>query len=1368
MEINSYINVEISDGKSEQNAAKIKSNLDAINEKQKKVKTSTKQSKDEIEGFGRSTEKQTDRAKQGFRTLGDQVDRANQKIKRSATDSLKSLVAYSAGAVSAVAAIREMVKAYSEFETGLLGVAKTTGLAGKDLDDFAKRIETISTQIPVSTNELLELAQAAGQMGVKGKANLEAFSVTVAKLGRTSDLAGEEAAKALARILNVTGENINSIGTLGSVIVALGNNIAATESEIAHMTNEVARSTSVFGVTSAEAAALGGAMSAIGVQAQLGGSSLGRSMVAIQEAIAGGEASVNEFASALGLSGAALQEAFQRDKIEGLMMFLEGVESQGLNAVSALDAIGLGGQFTAKSIVPLANNLDILRETLALANAEVENATALDAEFAAVLGSFDNQLQIFKNNIEDSARAMAREFMPAVTDMIRGLNEMNWDPVVSGAKTLATIIGSGGALYAASVALPPLFAAASTAAGALAANIGLVTWSAKSGVPIWNIMNTSFAGTSVAADLAAKKITLLNVAVKGLFAGFVGFQIGTWLSDNFEEARVAGIAFVGAMMNGYERLKFAGNVLWETFSSGFGAATLHIRRGYQDLLNIMAKGLDALGADQLAAGYRTFADSIDVTSGSADGLRDTIDRLTREMDANIDANNQLVDDMIAYEATSGHAASTTNVLATEVEEAGDALSNLTDETEEATSGLTEYEKSVSDLVSSLSEEIATLGLSGRELEIYNAEKVLAVGNNEEHREAVLAIINALYDEKDAIDEATESQKEGERAAKEIAKANERAAEEIRDQWLKTRDAISDMFVDSLLNGENFFDSMAKSFEKMLAKMVGDLLASNILNMFGFGGGSFGVTMPGGIGGGVAGGIGSSVTSSIISGSFGGGAGFAGGLSGMFGSAGLSGFAQGLFGFGQGAAGFMGPMTGSAMAGSQLAALATGPVGIAIAAAAALKGIHDKTSDPDGFKREIEGFLGAPTPGAPTANQFSVEAFDSGFTPIGFSEANRQRAEQIIEQFRFVDSTLVELIEAAGGTINMSKATLGGFGVDGTGSGTLFGGSQKLTDSQLGSQLDSYARQVLAHASGIENVQGNSFQEIVDNLGVQVDKHEVELGIQEAQDEKLKKVIDHLDRSNELIRNGNGDLIDTSGRVVATNDYIGQLLETMPQDLAAAIESYETRAANRAEIQAQRDSSKRSSASVSALTSAVNSVLSPDKGVIPTNLEDAKKSGVDLRGTHFVDGELVSGQRSFAEDARQKRVSDNLLMSQFGYSFSTGTWDESKGGHSAYWTEKQILNGLRVREPEMQMMDNPVLARRGTGIIRSDNTPAMLHEGEQVLNRDQVAANRQLSDRMASLESKIGYQLGLSNLYLRKLAKINEQWEDDGLPKTRTV
>lgn len=285
---------------------------------------------------------------------------------------------------------------------------------------------------------------------------------------------------------------------------------------------------------------------------------------------------------------------------------------------------------------------------------------------------------------------------------------------------------------------------------------------------------------------------------------------------------------------------------------------------------------------------------------------------------------------------------------------------------------------------------------------------------------------------------------------------------------------------TLIDGESdigdFFDTVAKGFVRMVAEMASADLTSMI---FGGTGGNLSGLISGGV-------------SATAGGS---------GISGLVGGAGLSGLASsaaqfigGLTGTGVGAgSAIVGAPTAATAAGMNAAAFA-GPAAIAAAALIAGKVIHDKTNDPDGFHRGMAGFLGAPTPGAPSGSQFGVTAFTSGFRPVGFADgpASRQEAQRLIEEFRFVDSTITDLVRGLGGAIDLSKATLGGFGLDGSGSGTFFGRSQRTTDSQFAQQLDSFAWQLGQHVSGLDEDimnainQATTFQQLVDALKANTD------------------------------------------------------------------------------------------------------------------------------------------------------------------------------------------------------------------------------------------------------------------------------------------
>jgi len=101
----------------------------------------------------------------------------------------------------------------------------------------------------------------------------------------------------------------------------------------------------------------------------------------------------------------------------------------------------------------------------------------------------------------------------------------------------------------------------------------------------------------------------------------------------------------------------------------------------------------------------------------------------------------------------------------------------------------------------------------------------------------------------------------------------------------------------------------------------------------------------------------------------------------------------------------------------------------------------------------------------------VSPFESGFQPTGFARREDQgSAQAVIDSFRAVDAQLTNAIRAAGGSVNMSAATLAGYSETGQGAGVFMGlATEKgkgTTSVPIEQQLTQYARDVLRHAHGL--------------------------------------------------------------------------------------------------------------------------------------------------------------------------------------------------------------------------------------------------------------------------------------------------------------
>ena len=279
-----------------------------------------------------------------------------------------------------------------DFDNGIKNVAKTTGMAGADLSMFGDAVVELSMKLKVvDTTKLLEYATAAGQLGVKGRQDILDFAEAMAMLETASDIRGEDGSASIARMLTLVDGGVQNVKAFGDEIVNLGNNFAATEAEILDNATQISQNVGIYRIGRQEVLAFATATKAVGLEAELVGSTFSRTLGQFEKVLRSGKG-VADLLKVVGGNQADLERKF-RDNASGVFVDyvrgLNNIHKSGGSVNEALERTGIIAVRDQRVIASLASNgFDVL--TAALDNVKDANG-AMQAEFENGASKLANQ-----------------------------------------------------------------------------------------------------------------------------------------------------------------------------------------------------------------------------------------------------------------------------------------------------------------------------------------------------------------------------------------------------------------------------------------------------------------------------------------------------------------------------------------------------------------------------------------------------------------------------------------------------------------------------------------------------------------------------------------------------------------------------------------------------------------------------------------------------------------------------------------------------------------------------------------------------------------------------------------------------------------
>ncbi|MFM2287123.1 MAG: hypothetical protein RL684_266, partial [Pseudomonadota bacterium] len=160
------------------------------------------------------------------------------------------------------------------------------------------------------------------------------------------------------------------------------------------------------------------------------------------------------------------------------------------------------------------------------------------------------------------------------------------------------------------------------------------------------------------------KLLSLGAAMGVLFAAFTGYEIGTWLRDQFEIVRVAADYFVGASLDGFNRIKQGALIAWEGVKAVVLGAINTIREKLADAYGMYAAlAAKVPGGGALAEQLGAIEAKLRPTSSAADDFKAALERINGSAAEQSKSIWTVIGDMVSYEAQATKAKAATEEYA---------------------------------------------------------------------------------------------------------------------------------------------------------------------------------------------------------------------------------------------------------------------------------------------------------------------------------------------------------------------------------------------------------------------------------------------------------------------------------------------------------------------------------------------------------------------------------------------------------------------------------------------------------------------------------------------------------------------------------
>ena len=328
----------------------------------------------------------------------------------------------SAAGATITAPLTKSINDFMSFEDAMVGVARQVqGLkddAGNftpEFDEWKKKIQALSNELPLTTVEIANMIESAARMDVP-KEQLEEFVRLNTQMATAFDAANpDELTENFGKVSKNWNLSIQASKELADSINYLDDNAISKGDAIIGFMNRLGGISAVAKITDKNVAALGSTLMTFGSDESSAANAVSSTFSRLSRATT--MKPVERGLKALGLDASKIQKGMVKDAQGTLMTIIERINTIPEHLRSAVLTDIVGGNY-GDEIIKLVKNTDEWKRQIALANDELAKGS-MNREFQTRMKALSSTWGIFKNQIFNLNSTIGGTLAPTLDSLMK-------------------------------------------------------------------------------------------------------------------------------------------------------------------------------------------------------------------------------------------------------------------------------------------------------------------------------------------------------------------------------------------------------------------------------------------------------------------------------------------------------------------------------------------------------------------------------------------------------------------------------------------------------------------------------------------------------------------------------------------------------------------------------------------------------------------------------------------------------------------------------------------------------------------------------------------------------------------------------------